>query len=100
VRALLNKEEVIQTLIYLAWTGPCVKPDLITQCQDDNPADDCEAIAAWAAAGVIANVAMEKDAPKKLVQAGAMEALIGLLASPDWLESMQVCAPACVCTVL
>jgi hypothetical protein len=31
VRALLNKEEVLQTLVYLAWTGPCVTPDLLTQ---------------------------------------------------------------------
>jgi len=28
--------------------------------------------------------------PKKLVQAGAMEGLLGLMASPDWLESLQV----------
>lgn len=45
---------------------------------------------AWAAAGVIANLAMEPDVPKKLVQAGAMEGLLGLMASPDWLESLQV----------
>jgi len=89
VRALLNKEEVLQTLVYLAWTGPCVTPDLLTQCKEGDAAEGYEAIVAWAAAGVIANLAMEPDVPKKLVQAGAMEGLLGLMASPDWLESLQ-----------
>jgi hypothetical protein len=60
------------------------------QCKEGDVAEGHEAIVAWAAAGVIANLAMEPDVPKKLVQAGAMEGLLGLMASPDWLESLQV----------
>ena len=71
---------------------PPPNPRTRAQCKEGDAAEGYEAIVAWAAAGVIANLAMEPDVPKKLVQAGAMEGLLGLMASPDWLESLQVTA--------